>query len=190
MSRQISVVFLLVGILGCGTAPVVSSDEGSGGSVAEKVTVESSHDLSGATGSPLSPFSLKDYKGKKYSVESHLGKDVIMVSFWATWCGPCKSELEAMVPVYDELRERGFVYIAISTDGPETVSEVADYVRTYGYEYPVLLDQKSTVLNRFNPRGDLPYYLIVNRRGEIVEQHQGFSLGDEVKIRQKILSLL
>ena len=189
MRRQIFVTLLLVGVLGCGTAPVApsSSDEKGADTNVDK---GGAHDLSGASGSPLSSFSLKDYRGKKYAVDSHIGKDVIMVSFWATWCGPCKSELEAMVPIYDELKDRGFVYLAISTDGPETVSEVADYVRTYGYEYPVLLDQKSTVLNRFNPRGDLPYYLLVNRRGEIVEQHQGSSLGDEVKIRKKILSLL
>jgi peroxiredoxin len=95
-----------------------------------------------------------------------------------------------MSPVYDELASQGFAYLAISTDGPETLSEVRSYVGSYGYAFPVLLDSKSTVLDKFHPTGTLPFYLLVNRRGEIVEQHQGFSPGDEVKLREKVLSLL
>ncbi len=95
-----------------------------------------------------------------------------------------------MAPVHEELADQGFVYLAISTDGPETLSEVRSYVGSYGYEFPVLLDTKSTILDKFHPTGTLPFYLLVNRRGEIVEQHQGFSPGDEVKLRAKVLSLL
>jgi len=146
--------------------------------------------LAGRTGAPLQAFRLKSVKGTPYRVQQHLGQDVIMISFWATWCGPCKQELAAMSPVYDELASQGFAYLAISTDGPETLSEVRSYVGSYGYAFPVLLDSKSTVLDKFHPTGTLPFYLLVNRRGEIVEQHQGFSPGDEVKLREKVLSLL
>ncbi len=95
-----------------------------------------------------------------------------------------------MSPIYEKLADKGFVYLAVSTDGPDSQSEVRPYVQGLGYTFPVLLDSKSTLLSRYNPRGDMPFYLIVNRRGEVVEQHQGFTIGDEVAIEAKIVSLL
>lgn len=95
-----------------------------------------------------------------------------------------------MAPVYERLKDQGFVYIAIATDGPDSVAQVRPYVSSYGYRFPVLLDSQSAVLSRYNPRGDMPFYLLVNRRGEIVEQHQGFTTGDEARIEHKVSSLL
>ena len=184
--------FLLAALLCAGCAP------GATGGAAEDSAVKTAAaapsgpglDLSGKRGTPLQAFQLKDVRGVPYRVAKHIGKDVIMISFWATWCGPCKQELAAMSPVYDELAAQGFVYLAISTDGPETLSEVRSYVGSYGYAFPVLLDSKSTMLDKFHPTGTLPFYLLVNRNGEIVEQHQGFSTGDEAKLRAKVISLL
>jgi thiol-disulfide isomerase/thioredoxin len=139
----------------------------------------------------LEPFQLKQANGRRYDVTPDLqANKVIMVSFWATWCGPCKAEMEKLSPVYDELLGEGFQYLAVSTDGPDSVAEVRPYIRSNDYQFPVLLDTTGKLLERYNPRGDLPYYLLVNRKGQIVEEHQGFVPGDEVGIEARVRALL
>jgi peroxiredoxin len=147
-------------------------------------------DVSTRRGSALQPFTLPTAAGKTFDIRPHLGKDVVMISFWATWCSPCKAELQRMAPVYERLKEQGFVYVAVSTDSPSDAPKVRPYVTSAGYQFPVLLDTQSTLMQRYNPRGDMPFFLIVSRRGEIVEQHQGFSPGDEVGIEARLRSLL
>ena len=149
------------------------------------------HAIAKASGPPLEPFSLKLASGGLYDAGAAMAEGkVLMISFWATWCGPCKTELERMAPVYDDLAGEGFEYLAVSADGPESVAEVRPYVRSCGYEFPVLLDTTGQILARYNPRGDLPFYILVNRKGEVVEEHQGFKPGDEVLLEEKVRSLL
>lgn len=163
----------------------------SGGSTDAAATIDPAKaDLSGRSGTPLKQFKLPRVNGKPFDVKKHVGNDVLMISFWATWCAPCKAELGRMAPVYDRLADQGFVYVAVSTDAPTDVPKVKPYVDSYGYQFPVLLDTQSELMARYNPRGDMPFYILVNRKGEVVEQHQGFSPGDEVLIEAKIKSLL
>ena len=95
-----------------------------------------------------------------------------------------------MAPVFDDLEAEGFQYLAVSTDSAESVSEVRPYIRSCGYEFPVLLDTSGDLIARYNPRGDMPFYVLVNRQGQVVETHQGFKPGDEVMLERKIRSLL
>ena len=164
------------------TAKAPAAEQGTSGAVA-------SHPIAKKGGPPMEAFALKRSKGGMYRSSGDAGK-VVLISFWATWCGPCKTELERMDPVYQDLREKGFEYLAVSTDTAETVAEVRSYVRSSGYGYPVLLDTTGAMLARHNPRGDLPFYILVNRKGQIVEKHQGFKPGDEVGLRAKIEALL
>ena len=150
---------------------------------------EGTHPIAEKGGPPMEPFSLKRSEGGMYRSSVDGGK-VVMISFWATWCGPCKTELERMDPVYRDLKDRGFEYLAVSTDTAETVAEVRSYIRSSGYAYPVLLDTTGAMLAQHNPRGDLPFYILVNRKGQIVEKHQGFKPGDEIGLRAKVEALL
>lgn len=143
-----------------------------------------------ASGTPMKAFTLKDMTGRSFDLRDHLGKDVIMVSFWATWCAPCKNELERMSKVYEALKGDGFVYLAVSTDGPASVAQVRPYIQGLGYTFPVLLDTQTQVMSRHNPRGDMPFYVLVDRAGRIADIHQGFTPGDEVDIERRIRALL
>ena len=187
MRSFFAVIILLSGCAGpqlveAPTSEVRAADEGASSAV-------TSHPIAKKGGPPIEAFTLKRSKGGMYRSSADEGK-VVLISFWATWCGPCKTELERMDPVYRDLREEGFEYLAVSTDTAETVAEVRSYVRSSGYEYPILLDTTGTMLARHNPRGDLPFYILVNRKGQIVEKHQGFKPGDEVGLRAKIEALL
>lgn len=193
-----SAQWVLAGLLlvGCGTGQTaVKSDSPAGteATVEAVAPVEASDwsALVSKSGPSLEPFVLKQAKGGQYDVGRSLSENkVIMISFWATWCGPCKTELERMAPVYEDLAGEGFEYLAVSTDSAESVSEVRPYIRSCGYSFPVLLDTTGDLLSRYNPRGDLPFYVLVNSRGEVVEMHQGFKPGDEVAIEGKVRALL
>lgn len=181
--RTTFIFLALAALVGCaGSGQAV---QGEAAPVVHAPAVESE-----ASGTPMKPFSLKDMTGRSFELRDHLGKDVIMVSFWATWCSPCKNELERMSKVYEALKGDGFVYLAVSTDGPASVAQVRPYIQGLGYTFPVLLDTQTQVMSHYNPRGDMPFYLLVDRAGRIVDIHQGFTPGDEVEIESRVRGLL
>ncbi|MBN2497972.1 MAG: TlpA family protein disulfide reductase [Deltaproteobacteria bacterium] len=134
-------------------------------------------------------FALRDLRGQTVRLSDHAGK-VVLLSFWATWCGPCQTELSQLQTIWKRLRERGFELLTIAIDPADTESEVRRMARRYGYEFPVLLDQETEVANRFNPTMDLPYSVLLDRRGAIAARHQGFKPGDEKIVEEEILRLL
>ena len=78
-------------------------------------------------------FRLKDLKGKKMSIKSLKGK-VVMISFWATWCVPCKRELDDLAKLYKTEKDKGLEVLAIATDGPETYSAIRGVVKRRAIE--------------------------------------------------------
>ncbi len=151
---------------------------------------ESAPPSSDSSGRRLAPFTLETAFGGTFDIGPRIGRDVIYLAFWATWCKPCKLELEALAPVWERLSARGLTLVAVSTDGPDSIAEVEGYIEKRGYRFPVVLDARSELLARYNPRGDVPFSMVVDRAGNIVETHQGFSPGDEVALEERLLALL
>lgn len=135
----------------------------------------------------MSDFSLKDYRGRLISF-SDFEEQVVVVNFWATWCGPCKQELPHLERIYKALSEKGLQVLAISTDSPQTVSQVGRLARDWSFY--TLLDTAGEVVNVLNPRNIAPYTLITDRQGRIAYTHQGYHSGDEVEIEHVIKALL
>ena len=135
-------------------------------------------------------FTLKDLDGNSQRLSDYFEKNVILIDFWATWCVPCVKELPHFQRFYDKYKEKGFVVFAISVDGPETVALVKPFVKSYKYNFPVLLDTESKVIALYNPRVILPYTILIDREGRIKHVHQGYSLGDEKVMEEEILELL
>ena len=123
---------------------------------------------------------LKTLEGKTVnsSAFSNDGKPMI-ISFWATWCSPCKKELNAVAEVYDDWKkETGVKLIAISIDDSKSSNKVAPYVNTKGWEYEEYLDINSD-FRRAMGVVDPPQTFIVDGKGNIVWQHIGFADGNE-----------
>jgi len=135
-------------------------------------------------------FTLKDMDGNPVKLSDHLGKSVILIDFWATWCVPCVKELTHFQRFHETYKDNGLLILAITVDGPETVAMVRPFIKRYKYTFPVLLDTDSKVIALYNPRVVMPYTVLIGRDGHISNIHLGYSLGDEKVIEKEILELL
>ena len=136
-----------------------------------------------------SDFSLRDLAGDTLSLSSLEGQ-VVYVDFWATWCGRCKDEMPHLQKMYTELKEQGFVVVAISTDDARTQAQVKPYIRRMGYDFKVARDPNSEVLVAYNPSKTLPFGVLVGRDGSIIATHAGYQEGDEKKLREEVVEAL
>ncbi len=126
--------------------------------------------------------------GAQNSVATLGAGKVTVVSFWATWCKPCKEEMKAMQPIYEKLKEK-MEYIAISIDNTKTMAKVAPYVKSQGYTFPVLLDPNSEVFRTLNGT-NVPYTLVFNADGTLYAKHNGYLEGDAVKLEKELTDLI
>lgn len=140
-------------------------------------------------GEVASDFTLRDVNGQELVLSSLKGK-VVVISFWATWCGPCKEEMPHLQAMYSELKEKGVEVLSISTDDARDAPKVKAYVKTRGYSFPVLHDRDSTVVGAYNPQKTLPYTVVVDKKGEVVRRTAGYNPGDEVELKTFVTSLL
>ncbi len=134
---------------------------------------------------------VKTLEGKTVnsSTFSNDGKPMI-ISFWATWCAPCKKELNAVAEVYDDWKkETGVKLIAISIDDSKSSGKVAPYVNGKGWEYESYLDLNSDFKRAMNVNMP-PHTFIVDGKGNIVWQHVGFKDGDEAKYIEVVRKLV
>jgi peroxiredoxin len=138
---------------------------------------------------PLARFELKDLEGKRVSSRDLEGK-VAVISFWATWCTPCKQELSALDTFRKQYKSRDLTVLAIATDGPETFSLVRSTARRRRWGLTVLTDADGAVNSLLNPRGTVPYSVFVDRRGRIAYVHAGYKSGDEARYKDVLKELL
>jgi thiol-disulfide isomerase/thioredoxin len=115
-------------------------------------------------------FSLDSLDGSKVSLSSFKGK-VVLLSFWATWCGPCKQEMPAMEKLYQKLKSKGFEVVAV--DMMEDKATVAAFVEKSGYTFPVLLDSTGEVGGGPYAARAIPTNYVVDKGGRIVGRKIG-----------------
>jgi thiol-disulfide isomerase/thioredoxin len=146
-------------------------------------TMASAQDLSSITTQLGTP------AGEQTTVAKLGQGKVTVVSFWATWCVPCKKEMQAMQPIYDRLKGQGLEYIAISVDNTKTMSRVGAYITSKGYSFPVLLDPNQDLFKMLNGT-DVPFTLLFNADGTFHSRHEGYLEGDEAKMEAELVKML
>lgn len=141
----------------------------------------------GSEGSIALDITLPTVDGSETTVAVNSENDLVILSFWATWCKPCIAELkEINEKLYPEYKKRGLHVYGISTDGPESLAKVSGHVAREDYSFPILLDQETEVLSRYNQSGDIPFYVILDHSGEVVHKHQGYVPGDVDKLGEML----
>ena len=110
----------------------------------------------------------------------------IVISFWATWCKPCKKELNTIAEVYEDWQdETGVKLVAISIDDTRSMAKVAPYVNASDWDYEVYLDPNGD-LKRAMGVSTVPHTFLLNSKKEIVWQHKGYIDGDEDELLEQI----
>lgn len=112
---------------------------------------------------------------------------VVYLSFWASWCTPCRQEMPYLAQLWERHHERGFEVLAINVD--EDVEAARAFVEEYGIEFPVLLDTSREVSARYKVPG-YPTHYIVDRTGRIRFSGLGFNLNDLRAVSQEVETLL
>ena len=128
--------------------------------------------------------SLKTLDGKtvQSSVIQNDGNPIIL-SFWATWCKPCNTELDAIKEVYEEWQEETKVkLVAISIDDARSAARVKPWVDGKDWPYEVYLDQNKDLARAMNVGADVPYVFVIDGNGEIVWMHKGYQPGSEEEL--------
>lgn len=133
---------------------------------------------SNGTGIPAADVKTVDGKTVNSSKFSNDGKPII-ISFWATWCKPCKKELDAIAENYaDWQKETGVKLIAISIDDSRSSGKVGTDVKSKGWEYEVYIDENQDFKRAMNVN-NVPYTVIIDGNGNLVWSHNSYADGDE-----------
>ena len=134
---------------------------------------------------PAPNFTLPDESGKPIRLSNFKGK-VVLLDFWATWCGPCKIEIPWFIEFQRKYKDQGFTVIGISMDegGWQTVRP---FVEEFKMNYPVLIGNDDMATN-FGGVEVLPTTFIIDKQGRIVATHMGLTSKDEFE--KTIQSLL
>jgi peroxiredoxin len=131
---------------------------------------------------------LKDMHGRDVKLADYRGK-VILLNFWATWCGPCRLEIPAFVEMQDRFRKDGLVVLGLSVDDPP--EKLPPFAEEFKMNYPVLVGlDREDVLEKppYGPLVGVPVSFLIGRNGKICSKHIG--MASKAEFEKEIRGLL
>jgi peroxiredoxin len=139
-----------------------------------------------AVGSPAPDFTLRSVDGPNLRLGEQRGQ-VVLVNFWATWCGPCREEIPQLNRLYDKYRGAGLVMLGVNVD--EDPAKAAAVAAKLGVRFPVLLDSDKQVSGRYELSA-MPSTVLIDRDGKVRFLHKGFREGYTQLYEQQIRDLI
>lgn len=142
----------------------------------------------GNTDREIAPdFSWKDNKGNVVKLSDLKGK-VVLLDFWATWCGPCRMTIPHVETIYEKYRDKGVVVIGINLDTGD-LSKVQQFIKDQGMQYLVVTDPDSRVASLYGVNS-IPRFFLIDKNGRIAKMIIGYDPNMEDVISKEIDSLL
>ncbi len=135
----------------------------------------------------LPNITITDLQGKPVNIVDFAGNGkTTVLSFWATWCSPCKRELDAISELYPTWQtEYNMQMAAITIDNARALTQVKPLIEEKGWEYHVLVDSRQELQQALNFQA-IPHTFVVDPKGNIVYEHEGYTPGDEYEL-EKVL---
>ena len=141
---------------------------------------------SGLTGQTAPDFVLKSSTGENLRLSEYRG-DVVMINFWATWCGPCRQEMPLLDELYGRYQRVGFSLLGVNID--DDSRRAMAMVKELGVRFPVLFDEEKKVSKLYEVEA-MPLTILLDREGTVRHIHYGYKPGYEQKYQNEIRSLL
>ncbi len=131
-------------------------------------------------------FALKSRAGTNVRL-SELRGQVVMINFWATWCGPCRQEMPLLEKLYKRYKKLGFTLLGVNVE--ENSRPAINYLKDVSVSFPILFDTRNVVSKLYQVSG-MPSTVVVDRDGKLRFIHTGYVVGDEAKYRQMVRKLV
>jgi peroxiredoxin len=140
----------------------------------------------GVADGPAPGFTLQSRDGKTVTLAQFKG-EVVMINFWASWCGPCRQEMPLLDSIYKQYKDMGFTLLGVNVE-PNSHDANAWLTRT-PVSYPILYDTKSQVSQLYHVQA-MPTTVIIDRSGVVRFVHNGYLPGDENQYMNSIRTLI
>ncbi len=137
-------------------------------------------------GKPAPDFALKSASGDNLRLSEYRG-DVVMINFWATWCGPCRQEMPLLDDLYARYKRVGFNLLGVNID--DDSNKAMSMIRELGVTFPVLFDSDKAVSKLYDVNA-MPVTVLIDREGQVRFVHHGYKSGYEQKYLDQVRSLL
>ena len=138
------------------------------------------------TGAPAPVFALQSSSGKPVALADLKGQ-IVLVNFWASWCGPCRKELPILEQLNRQYRTKGVTLVGVNVE-PDTAAAV-DWLKATPVSFPILFDVDSKVSKLYQVEG-MPNTVILDRAGKVRYIHRGYSPGAENEYLDQIRALI
>ena len=142
--------------------------------------------LATTASSPAPDFSLQARGGQTIKLSQYKGQ-VVMINFWATWCGPCRQEMPLLESIYKKYNKLGFTLIGVNVEPDSKAAE--GFLKQTPVSFPVIYDKDSAVSKAYDVSG-MPSTVIIDRKGNIRVLHRGYKPGDENEYLNSIRMLV
>lgn len=142
--------------------------------------------LAGTAGDPAPQFNLASRDGKDVSLTQYHGQ-VVMINFWASWCGPCRQEMPLLESIYKKYNKLGFTLLGVNVEPDSKAAE--DWLKATPVSFPILFDKDSKVSKLYDVAG-MPSTVIIDRAGKVRVLHRGYKPGDENEYMDSIRTLV
>lgn len=131
-------------------------------------------------------FTLKSLGGKNLKL-SEMAGNVVLINFWASWCGPCREEMPLLNSLHKKYEPLGFTVLGVNVE--QDVKGAEGFLKNFPVDFPVLLDGDNRVSKQYEVIA-MPTTVVVDRDGNMRFLHQGYKSGDEAKYRKMVKELV
>ena len=142
--------------------------------------------LAGPPAGPAPAFSLASRAGQDVSLAQYKGQ-VVMLNFWASWCGPCRQEMPLLESIYRKYGKMGFTMIGVNVEPDSNAAN--EWLKATPVSFPILYDRDSKVSKLYDVAG-MPSTVIIDRTGKLRVLHRGYKPGDENEYLASIRTLI
>ncbi|MFI4891681.1 MAG: TlpA disulfide reductase family protein [Steroidobacterales bacterium] len=142
--------------------------------------------LAADAGGPAPAFTLDGLSGETATLSQYKGQ-VVMLNFWATWCGPCQQEMPLLDQMFRKYKPAGFTLIGVNVD--KEAPAVRQLLARKPVSFPVLLDPASQVSKAYHV-DEMPSTVLIDRKGNVRFIHRGYKPGDENEYQDRIRQLI